>query len=51
MHLVVTDPPYNEAVKSDNKELNESGRDKIMNDDMSDEEFPTTFNVCIPKLC
>ncbi|GMC13186.1 adenine methyltransferase [Enterococcus faecalis] len=38
-NLVVTDPPYNVAVKSDNKELNESGREKIMNDDMSDEEF------------
>ncbi|HHX0204634.1 TPA: site-specific DNA-methyltransferase [Enterococcus faecalis] len=30
-NLVVTDPPYNVAVKSDNKELNESGREKIMN--------------------
>ncbi|EPA0871681.1 site-specific DNA-methyltransferase [Enterococcus faecalis] len=38
-NLVVTDPPYNVAVKSENKELNESGREKIMNDDMSDEEF------------
>ncbi|ELY1997846.1 DNA modification methylase [Enterococcus faecalis] len=38
-NLVVTDPPYNVAVKSENKELNESGREKILNDDMSDEEF------------
>lgn len=38
-NLVVTDPPYNVAVKSENKELNKSGREKIMNDDMSDEEF------------
>lgn len=38
-NLVVTDPPYNVAVKSENKELNESGREKIMNDDMSDKEF------------
>lgn len=28
-NLVVTDPPYNVAVKSDNKELNESGREKL----------------------
>ncbi len=37
--LVITDPPYNVAVTSDSKELNESGRDSIMNDDMSAEEF------------
>lgn len=37
--LVITDPPYNVAVTSESKELNESGRDSIMNDDMSDEEF------------
>ncbi|MCM3396470.1 site-specific DNA-methyltransferase [Oceanobacillus profundus] len=37
--LVITDPPYNVAVTSDSKELSESGRDKIMNDDMSAEEF------------
>lgn len=37
--LVITDPPYNVAVKSDSAELNESGRGLIMNDDMSDEQF------------
>ncbi|MHC5215213.1 site-specific DNA-methyltransferase [Enterococcus sp. LJL128] len=37
--LVVTDPPYNVAVVSENEELLDSGRDSIMNDDMSDEEF------------
>lgn len=30
---------YNVVVKFDNKELNEFGWEKIMNDDMSDEEF------------
>lgn len=37
--LVITDPPYNVAVTSESKELSESGRDSIMNDDMSDDEF------------
>ena len=37
--LVVTDPPYNVAVESENEALLDSGRDSIMNDDMSDEEF------------
>ncbi|MDQ0269955.1 site-specific DNA-methyltransferase [Cytobacillus purgationiresistens] len=37
--LVITDPPYNVAVTSDSKVLNESGREKILNDDMSAEEF------------
>ncbi|MEN1969008.1 site-specific DNA-methyltransferase [Lentibacillus sp. N15] len=37
--LVVTDPPYNVAVTSESKELGGSGRDSIMNDDMSDHEF------------
>ncbi|WLR50045.1 DNA methyltransferase [Bacillus tianshenii] len=38
-NLIVTDPPYNVAVESESKELNSSGRGKIQNDDMSDEEF------------
>lgn len=37
--LVITDPPYNVAIKSDSKELSKSGRDSILNDDMSAEEF------------
>ncbi|HBZ09133.1 MAG TPA: DNA modification methylase [Bacillus bacterium] len=37
--LVITDPPYNVAVTSESKELSESGRDSILNDDMSAEEF------------
>jgi len=37
--LVITDPPYNVAVTSESKELNDSGRQNIMNDDMSDEDF------------
>lgn len=37
--LVITDPPYNVAVESENEELIESGRDKILNDSMSDEDF------------
>lgn len=37
--LVVTDPPYNIAVESDSEELEQSGRDTIMNDNMSDEDF------------
>lgn len=37
--LVVTDPPYNVAVQSENEELSGSGRESILNDDMSDEEF------------
>lgn len=37
--LVVTDPPYNVAVSSDSQELQESGRGKIMNDNMSDSDF------------
>ncbi len=49
-NLVVTDPPYNVAVKSDNKELNESGREKIMNDDMSDEEFDQFLMSVFQKL-
>ncbi|REC31334.1 DNA modification methylase [Enterococcus pseudoavium] len=37
--LIVTDPPYNVAVSSDSQELQESGRGKIMNDNMSDSDF------------
>ncbi|MFK4568398.1 site-specific DNA-methyltransferase [Enterococcus sp. UD-01] len=37
--LVVTDPPYNVAVESESEELSGSGRETILNDDMSDEEF------------
>jgi hypothetical protein len=37
--LVITDPPYNVAITSDSKELSGSGRNSIMNDDMSAEEF------------
>lgn len=37
--LVVTDPPYNVAVKSDSKELQNSGRGEIMNDNMTFEQF------------
>lgn len=37
--LVVTDPPYNVAVESDSPRLAADGRDTIMNDDMSAEEF------------
>lgn len=37
--LVITDPPYNVAVTSESKELNDSGRESIMNDDMSADDF------------
>lgn len=37
--LVVTDPPYNVAVESHSRALEESGRSVISNDDMSVEEF------------
>lgn len=37
--LVVTDPPYNVAIKSDSQELKDLGTDSILNDDMSPEEF------------
>jgi DNA modification methylase len=37
--LVVTDPPYNVAVESDSVRLAADGRDTILNDDMSKEEF------------
>ncbi|MDC0760604.1 site-specific DNA-methyltransferase [Brevibacillus sp. AG] len=37
--LVVTDPPYNVAFKSDSSELAADGRASIMNDDMPMEQF------------
>lgn len=37
--LVVTDPPYNVAVKSESAKLAEQGTSKIMNDDMSGADF------------
>lgn len=37
--LVVTDPPYNVAVVSDSERLAADGREKILNDDMPDDEF------------
>ncbi|WP_419878000.1 site-specific DNA-methyltransferase [Brevibacillus centrosporus] len=37
--LVVTDPPYNVAFKSDSVELTADGRESIMNDDMPKEQF------------
>ncbi|BAH42921.1 conserved hypothetical protein [Brevibacillus brevis NBRC 100599] len=37
--LVVTDPPYNVAFKSDSAELASDGRESIMNDDMPMEQF------------
>lgn len=37
--LVVTDPPYNVAFKSDSAELAADGRESIMNDDMPMEQF------------
>ncbi|RAT95708.1 site-specific DNA-methyltransferase [Brevibacillus sp. Leaf182] len=37
--LVVTDPPYNVAFKSDSSELASDGRESIMNDDMPMEQF------------
>lgn len=37
--LVITDPPYNVAVKSDSKKLLEDGHATIMNDSMDDDQF------------
>jgi len=37
--LVVTDPPYNVAVKSDSKKLNKDGHASILNDEMADDQF------------
>lgn len=37
--LVVTDPPYNVALKSDSVELAADGRESILNDDMPIEQF------------
>lgn len=38
-NLVITDPPYNVAFKSDSSELAADGRASIMNDDMPMEQF------------
>ncbi|OBS84086.1 site-specific DNA-methyltransferase [Bacillus pumilus] len=37
--LVITDPPYNVAVKSDSKKLNDDGHASILNDSMDDDQF------------
>lgn len=37
--LVVTDPPYNVALKSDSVELAADGRESILNDDLPKEQF------------
>ncbi|MEN4815747.1 site-specific DNA-methyltransferase [Bacillus velezensis] len=37
--LIVTDPPYNVAVKSDSKKLNDDGHASILNDEMAAAEF------------
>ncbi|QRV09712.1 DNA modification methylase [Bacillus velezensis] len=37
--LVVTDPPYNVAVKSDSRKLNKDGHASILNDEMAAAEF------------
>lgn len=37
--LVITDPPYNVAVKSDSKKLNDDGHASILNDSMDDGQF------------
>lgn len=42
--LIVTDPPYNVAVKSDSERLAADGRDQILNDDMPLEQFHTFLN-------
>ncbi|WP_239256671.1 site-specific DNA-methyltransferase [Listeria ilorinensis] len=42
--LIVTDPPYNVAIQSDSKLLEESGRANIKNDDMSTDEFNVFLN-------
>ena len=43
-NLIVTDPPYNVAIKSKSAKLNESGQEKILNDDMKDEAFVPFLN-------
>ncbi|MFD0682387.1 MULTISPECIES: DNA methyltransferase [unclassified Paenibacillus] len=43
--LVVTDPPYNVAFKSDSIRLAADGRDTIMNDDMPAEQFKGFLNA------
>ncbi|KYC74076.1 site-specific DNA-methyltransferase [Bacillus sp. FSL K6-3846] len=37
--LVVTDPPYNVAVKSDSRKLNDDGHASILNDEMAADQF------------
>ncbi|WP_431818791.1 site-specific DNA-methyltransferase [Bacillus pumilus] len=37
--LVITDPPYNVAVKSESKKLKEDGHASILNDSMDDDQF------------
>lgn len=37
--MIWTDPPYNVALKSRGKELKEEGKESIMNDDMSMDDF------------
>lgn len=43
-NLIVTDPPYNVAVESESERLAADGRDSILNDDMSDEDFVVFLN-------
>ncbi|MED0675805.1 site-specific DNA-methyltransferase [Aneurinibacillus thermoaerophilus] len=43
-NLVVTDPPYNVAVESESERLAADGRESILNDDMSDEDFVVFLN-------
>lgn len=42
--LIITDPPYNVAVKSDGKVLNTDGHSSILNDDMEDDQFVDFLN-------
>ncbi|WP_062052368.1 site-specific DNA-methyltransferase [Bacillus sp. JCM 19034] len=44
-NLIVTDPPYNVAVKSDSERLNSDGHNTIMNDHMPAEEFAGFLNA------
>ncbi|MGM0967147.1 MAG: site-specific DNA-methyltransferase [Bacillota bacterium] len=37
--LVITDPPYNVAVKSESKKLKQDGHASILNDSMDDDQF------------
>lgn len=47
--LVVTDPPYNVDVESESEELIADGRDKIMNDNMSDEDFKELLHLTFKR--